>query len=405
MARHGLLEHVARLGQRPLGGVDEEQDRVDHQQAALDLAAEVGVARRVHDVEADVAVVDAGLLGQDGDALLALEIAGVHDALGHDLVGAEGAGLPKHGVDERGLAVVDVGDDGDVAEVGACCACGRRGSGHVVVRSCGGRGAAADGGGGREPPLSHSRYHRLPMTTDQPTLGLPMPPTRSPRTRMALTRCRAGAAGPASWPSACSSPRCCSSWAVPSTWTPQPLLPEATTALASTNGCDLHRRGRLAGLHAGRTRPPAGAATGLIFYPGAKVPAAADAPAAQAIAKAGYPAYIAEMPLDLAILDGNAAADIQAAHPEVRTWVIGGHSYGGVMAAGYAADHRDTVEGIALWASYPSLQISGADLVTSSIFGTLDSGMERMTSAETKAKLPAATTFVPIEGGNHEQMV
>ena len=30
---------------------------------------------------------------------------------------AEGAGLPEHGVDERGLAVVDVGDDRDVAQV------------------------------------------------------------------------------------------------------------------------------------------------------------------------------------------------------------------------------------------------------------------------------------------------
>ena len=147
-----------------------------------------------------------------------------------------------------------------------------------------------------------------------------------------------------------------------------------------------------------------GAATGFIFYPGAKVPAAAYAPAAQAIANAGYPTYIADMPLALAILDGNAAADIQAAHPEVTTWVTGGHSLGGVMAAGYAADHRDTVDGLALWASYPSEDILGADLVTSSIFGTLDAGMERMTSAETKAKLPAATTFVPIEGGNHEQV-
>ena len=35
------------------------------------------------------------------------------------LVGAEGAGLAEHGVDQGGLAVVDVGDDGDVAEIGA----------------------------------------------------------------------------------------------------------------------------------------------------------------------------------------------------------------------------------------------------------------------------------------------
>ena len=38
-------------------------------------------------------------------------------ALGNVLVGAEGARLPEHRVDQRGLAVVDVGDDGDVAQV------------------------------------------------------------------------------------------------------------------------------------------------------------------------------------------------------------------------------------------------------------------------------------------------
>ena len=44
-ARHRLLEDVAGLRQRALGRVDEQQHRVDHQQRALDLAAEVGVAR------------------------------------------------------------------------------------------------------------------------------------------------------------------------------------------------------------------------------------------------------------------------------------------------------------------------------------------------------------------------
>ena len=35
---------------------------------------------------------------------------------GDDLVVAEGAGLPEHLVDERGLAVIDVRDDGDIAD-------------------------------------------------------------------------------------------------------------------------------------------------------------------------------------------------------------------------------------------------------------------------------------------------
>ena len=51
------------------------------------------------------------------------------DLLG--LVRAERPGLPEHGVDEGGLAVVDVGDDGEVAQVVA------RGHGRRA-RSCGG---------------------------------------------------------------------------------------------------------------------------------------------------------------------------------------------------------------------------------------------------------------------------
>jgi hypothetical protein len=40
-----LAQHEARLRERALGRVDEQQDAVDHRQPALDLAAEVGVAR------------------------------------------------------------------------------------------------------------------------------------------------------------------------------------------------------------------------------------------------------------------------------------------------------------------------------------------------------------------------
>ena len=56
------------------------------------------------------------VLGEDRDAPLALERVGVHHALGDDLVFAERAGLAEHLVDEGRLAVIDVRDDGDVAD-------------------------------------------------------------------------------------------------------------------------------------------------------------------------------------------------------------------------------------------------------------------------------------------------
>ncbi len=128
-----LAQHEPRLRQRPFGGVDEQQHAVDHRQRALDLAAEVGVARRVDDVDLRVAVLHRRVLGEDRDALLALEIHRVHDPVGDVLVLAEGAGLPEHRVDERRLAVVDVRDDRDVAQLVALHergVVGRFGGGH-----------------------------------------------------------------------------------------------------------------------------------------------------------------------------------------------------------------------------------------------------------------------------------
>ena len=60
---------------------------------------------------------DRGDLGEDGDAALALEVVRIHGALGHPLIVAEGAGLLQQTVDQGGLAVVDMGDDGDIAKV------------------------------------------------------------------------------------------------------------------------------------------------------------------------------------------------------------------------------------------------------------------------------------------------
>ena len=65
----------------------------------------------------DVLPDDRGRLGENGDAALALEVVGIHHPLGDALVVAEGARLLQEPVDQRRLAVVDVGDDGDVAKL------------------------------------------------------------------------------------------------------------------------------------------------------------------------------------------------------------------------------------------------------------------------------------------------
>ena len=75
-----LAQHVARLRQRAFAGVHQQHDAVHHLERAFHFAAEVAVAGRVHDVDLDVVIEDGGVLGQNGDAALALQIVGVHDA-------------------------------------------------------------------------------------------------------------------------------------------------------------------------------------------------------------------------------------------------------------------------------------------------------------------------------------
>src|SRR5262245_48779112 len=74
------------------------------------------MARGVDDVDAGVVPKDRGHLGENGNAALALEIVGIERALHHPLVVAHGARLLQQPVDQGGLAMVDMGDDGDVAQ-------------------------------------------------------------------------------------------------------------------------------------------------------------------------------------------------------------------------------------------------------------------------------------------------
>ena len=116
-ALQGLGEHEAGLRHRPFSGIDQHQRPVGHSQHALDLAAEIGVAGRVDDVDLHALIRDGDVLGEDRDAPLALQVVGVEDLLADQLRVAIPAALPQHAIDKRRLAVVNVGDNGDVSHV------------------------------------------------------------------------------------------------------------------------------------------------------------------------------------------------------------------------------------------------------------------------------------------------
>ncbi len=112
----GSHEHVARLRHGPFVGIHQQKHRVDHRKHPLHLAGEVGVPRSVDDVDEVAAPLHRAVLGPDGDAALAFEVVAVHHPLFDALVLAEHAGGAEDRIDQGGLAVIDVRDDGYVAD-------------------------------------------------------------------------------------------------------------------------------------------------------------------------------------------------------------------------------------------------------------------------------------------------
>ncbi len=74
------------------------------------------MAGRVDDVDVRAEVLDGAILGEDRDPALAFEIVGIHHPLDDVLVRSKRPRLDEQLVDQRRLAVVDVGDDRDIAQ-------------------------------------------------------------------------------------------------------------------------------------------------------------------------------------------------------------------------------------------------------------------------------------------------
>ena len=142
---------------------------------------------------------------------------------------------------------------------------------------------------------------------------------------------------------------------------------------------------------------------GYIFYPGGKVDEVSYAPLAHKIAEHGILVVIVRMPLYLAVFDINAAEDIIESYPNVVTWVIGGHSLGGSMAANYVINNLEKTNNLVLVGSYPasSDNFTSIDANILSIYGTEDGGYDEI---EINHNLLSNTTiYEVIEGGNHAQ--
>jgi hypothetical protein len=148
------------------------------------------------------------------------------------------------------------------------------------------------------------------------------------------------------------------------------------------------------------------ATVGIIYYPGGLVHPKAYARFAKALSyMSNFSVFVTSPWFNLAITQIDLAEQVMRQHPDIDTWLIGGHSLGGTSAAFYTIDHLEKISGLFFLASYTTEQadFSSSNLPVISIVGSEDLVLNQTTYLDHQQYLPTNHVEVIIEGGNHSQ--
>lgn len=147
----------------------------------------------------------------------------------------------------------------------------------------------------------------------------------------------------------------------------------------------------------------------LLFLPGALVDPSAYAPLLHQVASHGYRAWLLALPWRGAFGMADGPDFVEEVHTLIDTvpgtWVVAGHSRGGSIAATVSRTPPARQAALILIGTTHPRDFSLADsrLAVTKIYGTADGVAPASKTLANRHLLPATTTWIAIEGGNHHQ--
>jgi pimeloyl-ACP methyl ester carboxylesterase len=141
----------------------------------------------------------------------------------------------------------------------------------------------------------------------------------------------------------------------------------------------------------------------IIFYPGGFVDPKAYSLLLNGLKNEGFNVYLIDMPLNLAILNVNAAKNVIEKYESNLKWYIGGHSLGGASASLFVENYPDLIDGIYFLGAYSvdSVDLLSLGIKTTYIYGSNDLVLNIENIESQINLLPSLDDVHVIDGGNH----
>ena len=139
---------------------------------------------------------------------------------------------------------------------------------------------------------------------------------------------------------------------------------------------------------------------GLLYFPGARVdPYSYLYPLAD-IAAAGTTVVVVDPLFNMALLDTRGVSELTTDFPDITSWVLAGHSLGGVKACMEAS--HPSVTHLVLFAGYCANDISELEIQVLQVTGDRDGLLDDTLRRDAETLLPPGRhTTVTLVGANH----
>ncbi len=132
----------------------------------------------------------------------------------------------------------------------------------------------------------------------------------------------------------------------------------------------------------------------VIYYPGCKIEYQAYIPFCYELAKEGFDVFIVPVKMNFALFDKQAGQKVMDKY-DYDSWILMGHSMGGIAISSFADEKGDEVDGLVLLGAHGTADLTDTDIVTLVMYGSEDGVVQRK-------KVEAGRTTLAKEGNYHE---